>query len=482
MKGIKKSFKSRRFKMGGYQTLVMVIVIVLVVVLNLVVNKMDITVDLSSDQKYTLTEDTKKLVGGIKDKIKLYYMCQEGNQTVQIEKVLDQYNGLGTIEVIDKDPVVYPNFAKEFVEDTEISNNDVIVVNETNDKSKLVKSTEMLVEGMDYTTYQSTYTLDVEGQITAAIQKVTTDSSVKLYYTSGHNETQMDSALTDIFNKSNIDYEELATASAEKVPEDCNILFINAPQYDFTEDEYQLISDYLQNGGKAMFLLNAVAANDMKNYYKLLSDYGVNVVDGYVSDAQGAMNANYPTMLVPSTEEHEITADVGQSLVVLPVAKGMTTQSDVRSTLTVTPILTTTESAYSKVDFTSQNVEKEEGDIDGPFGLGMVIEDTYTENTQGSGNATEIVVYGSGNFLASDFIADNQYGNRSMLVNSISYLAAASTDTQIETLAIPTRNLSEESVTIQQGDRIFFTVMLVVLLPLTLLAIGFVIWFRRGKN
>lgn len=48
MKGIKNSFKSRKFKMGGYQTLIMVIVIILVIGLNLVVNKMNITVDLSS--------------------------------------------------------------------------------------------------------------------------------------------------------------------------------------------------------------------------------------------------------------------------------------------------------------------------------------------------------------------------------------------------------------------------------------------------
>ena len=98
MKDVKKSFKNRKFKMGGYQTLVMVIVIVLVVVLNLIVNKLNISVDLSSDKKYTLTEDTKKLAQGIKDKVKLYYMCQEGNQQSVIEKVLEQYNGLGNIE------------------------------------------------------------------------------------------------------------------------------------------------------------------------------------------------------------------------------------------------------------------------------------------------------------------------------------------------------------------------------------------------
>ena len=89
MKDLKKNFTSRQFKMGGYQTLVMVIVIVLVIVLNLVVHKLNITVDLSSDQKYTLTEKSKELASGIKDSIKMYYMCQDGSENVMIEKVLE---------------------------------------------------------------------------------------------------------------------------------------------------------------------------------------------------------------------------------------------------------------------------------------------------------------------------------------------------------------------------------------------------------
>ena len=72
--------------MGGYQTLIMVIVIILVIGLNLVVNKMNITVDLSSQKMFTLTSDTTNLVDKIKDKVTLYYMCQDGSEMTQIEK------------------------------------------------------------------------------------------------------------------------------------------------------------------------------------------------------------------------------------------------------------------------------------------------------------------------------------------------------------------------------------------------------------
>ena len=116
MKGIKNSFKSRKFKMGGYQTLIMVIVIILVIGLNLVVNKMNITVDLSSQKMFTLTSDTTNLADKIKDKVTLYYMCQDGSEMTQIEKVVDNYDGLGTIKVVKKDPVVYPNFSKTYTD------------------------------------------------------------------------------------------------------------------------------------------------------------------------------------------------------------------------------------------------------------------------------------------------------------------------------------------------------------------------------
>ena len=104
---VKQSFSSRKFKMGGFQTLMIAIVVIVVVVLNLLVGKMNITVDLSSDKIYTLTDDTKNLVSGLSDDITIYYMVQDGNEATAIEKVLDEYARLSHIKVEKKDPVVY---------------------------------------------------------------------------------------------------------------------------------------------------------------------------------------------------------------------------------------------------------------------------------------------------------------------------------------------------------------------------------------
>lgn len=107
----------------------MVIVIIVVIVLNLLVGKLNITVDLSSDKIFSLTDETKNMAAGLNDDIVIYYMVQSGKEVTPIEKVLDEYGRLGHIRVEKKDPVIYPNFSKDFTDD-EIKDNDVIVVNE----------------------------------------------------------------------------------------------------------------------------------------------------------------------------------------------------------------------------------------------------------------------------------------------------------------------------------------------------------------
>ena len=123
-------------------------------------------------------------------------------------------------------------------------------------------------------------------------------------------------------------------------------------------------------------------------------------------------------------------------------------------------------------------MDKEDGDINGPFSVALSVKDSYAEKTKGTGHATEIVVFGSVSFETSTFLETNQFGNRTVLLNSLSYLAGQETTT----LAIPTRSLQQESVQIQESDRIFFTVLLVVIIPLILLGSGLFIWIKRRKN
>lgn len=499
-KNIKQAFSSRNFKMGGFQTLIMVVVIAVVIVLNLIVGKMDLSVDLSKDDMYTLSDETRNLASGLKDEITIYYLCQEGQETlnigksIDIERIVDQYGKLAHIKVEKKDPIQYPAFAKDYT-DEEVSNHDIIVVNTTKNTNKYLSAESLIVSEADYTSGSYNYSIDLEGQVTAAIQSLTSGSTKKLYMTSGHGEVELGSAFSDMLGKSNYTTDTLETLSADRVPEDCDILLVNAPQYDFNEEEYKILHDYLQEGGRAMFFLNMQAASTT-NYYKLLSDYGVNAQKGYVVDSELALRADLPLAYFPNVNSHDITADAANSMVYMDYSVGLTSQSDARSGLTVESLLDTSETAYSRTDNKEMDYsDKVDSDIAGPFSLAMAVSDTHAESddtasgvaastaaagqdTTDTDGETRLVVYSSPDFATDAVISTNQYGNRSMLLNSLTWL----TGEEVSSLAIPSRSLSQATVSIASGSVVFWTAALVIILPLALLIIGFVIWFRRRRR
>lgn len=473
----RQSFSSRKFKMGGFQTLTMVIVVIVVIVLNLMVGKLNITVDLSSDKIFSLTDETKNMLSGLGDDISIYYMVQSGKEAAAVEKVLDEYDRFARIHIEKKDPVIYPNFAKDFTDD-EIKDNDVLIVNKARNASRHVAYSEMLIQDVDYSTYSQTNSLDAEGKITAAIMGVTSADTKKIYVLSGHGETELGEECSDILEKSNMATEVFDSSKADKVPEDCDILILNGPKYDLTKEEYDILSSYLQDGGKAMIYLNP-EAESQPNFKKLLKDYGLDVVNGYIVDASQSMSANLPTILQPTMKEHDITADVQDGSVFQAISVGMTSDEKVRSTLKIETILQSSDSSFSRVDQKLKTVEKADSDISGPFITAAAVTDTYSEKKKGAGYATKLFVMGNClNEYNQVFIGSNQYGNRTMLLNTLGWLAGSETNT----LAIPVRSLDTETVRMEAGTIAFWIVFLVVLLPLCLLGIGFVIWYRRRKR
>lgn len=472
---IKQSFSSRSFKMGGFQTFVMVIVIVLVVVINLVVGKMNLSVDLSSDKIYTLTDESKDLIGGLNDDITLYYMCQSGNEMEQIEKVLNEYDSLGHVTVEKKDPVVYPNFAKNYT-DEELTGNDVIVVNNKTNASRFVAQAEMITQGYNSNYTATSTTLDAEGQITAAIWSVTSSEAKKIYLTTGHGELELDSEFTSVLDKSNIETDSLETKTATEIPSDCDALLVYGPMYDLSDGEHELFRNYMKNGGRVLIFLNA-EAEEQKNLDKLLTEYGIHRVSGYVVDTGQCYSPSYPTILQPTVKEHDITSGETDSIVYQANAVGLTKEDTMRSTLTVEPLMETSAEAFSRTDMKADSIEKIDSDIAGPFSTGMASYEADGEDSEEEKTA-KLVVYGSYTMADQSFMASSQFGNRSIVLNTMSWLC----DSQTKNFAIPSRSLDMQQVSIEASDKIVWTTMLVVILPLAVLGTGFIIWFRRRKR
>ena len=471
---IKASFTSRKFRGGAYATTISAIVIIMVIVVNIIVTQLGLKVDVSNEGMYTITDVTKDYVNNIKDDITIYYLVQSGNEDDKFTEIVNKYPGLSKhIKVEFKDPILYPNFAKQYVDDT-ISDNSVLVVNETNGRAKYVDNSDMLVTEIDYQTYQSNVTgIDVEGQITSAIQYVTTDDLPLMYMVQGHGETEIGTTLASALAKVNVKTDTLSTLTVESIPEDCSILLINAPQNDYSSDEVTMIKDYLSKGGDAIILAD-YRSSSLENFNSLLNYYGVSLVPGIVLEgSQGYYMGQYVNNLVPKLGYHDITSTLSnnKTSVVVPTATGIQTLDSARSTIEITPLMTTSDSAYSKIDINSSSVDKEDGDIDGPFSLGVAIDEKYNDVE------TKLVVYGSSFMLDESMVSYSSIGNLDLFLNSVNYVADAP-----DALAVRTVSVEQKYLTMNAAQVNFWAVLIVAVIPVLILACGGYVCIRRRKR
>ncbi len=470
----KASFTSKKFRGGAYATVISVIVIIMVLLVNLFVTQLNIKIDISKEGMYTLTDTTKDYVKGLKDDITIYYMVQTGNEDETLTEIVDKYEDLSDkIKVEYKDPVLYPNFASGYTDD-EVTNNSLIVVNNANKRAKYIDVSDMYQTQIDYSTYQSQTTgIDAEGQVTSALQYVTTEDLPVMYMVEGHGETEIGDTLTSSLAKVNVTTKTLSTLTVENIPDDCSILFINGPQQDYTEDEIAMVKDYLAEGGDAIILVD-YAAEGLDNFDGLMNYYGINFVNGIVlEEEQGYYMGQYVNNLVPNVNSHDITSSIisENTSVVAPTAVGIQTLDTKRSTTQIDPLLTTSDSAYSKVDVNSSTVEKQEEDIDGPFDLGVAITEDYNDIE------SKLVVLGSSLLIDESMMSYPSIGNLDLILNSVNFVSDKESN-----LAIRTRSLVPEYLTMNAAQVNFWAIVVVVVIPVFILAFGGFICVRRRKK
>jgi ABC-2 type transport system permease protein len=472
IQAVKDSFSGRKFRSGAYVTVISTIVVIIVVVVNMLVSKMDIQIDLSTQDIYTLSADTKGMVKGLTDDVTIYYMIEPGNETTVYQEIAKKYDSLSDkITVENKDPVLYPMFASEYVED-EVAQNSFIVVNNANNRAKYIDGGEMLIQEMNQETFQNETTgIDVEGKLTSAIQYVTATDLPVMYVVDGHGEMAITDSFSEALEKMNIKLQTIQTYSKSSIPDDCDILYINAPESDLTVVEAAMIKEYLIAGGNAIVTLDAVA-EELPNFTSILEYFGIEKVNGIVMEGDANMHlTNYPHFLAPTIINHEITEQAisKQIPVIMPVTAGLLISDTKRSSLTVEPLLETSDTAYAKPGSSFKTYEKEEKDVDGPFYLGLAATDTYNDVT------AKLVVYST---EAMFDVSTVNYGNSAILSGTIGFLSSG----DMKLLSIPTKSVTPDYIYLTQEQAFTWGAVTVIFIPAFILIIGVMVSLRRRKR
>lgn len=470
------NFSKKHIKNGSYSMTMTVVFIAVVIVINMIVGELPskyTEIDVSGQKLYSIGDETKELLSELEKDVTIYQIAQSGGEDEVITSLLKKYEDESEhIKVEQKDPVVNPKFASEYTTDN-LSANSLIVT--CGDRSKVIDYNNMYESDIDYQTYSyQTTGFDGEGQITSAIGYVTSENLPILYTLTGHGETELGSTMKEGIEKANMEIKSLNLVSEGSVPEDADCLFIGSPSTDISSDEKDAILEYLENGGKAM-IFSDYNENKMENFDEILANYGLERTEGIVFEGDSQHYAmQMPYYILPDVGSAEAVSGMSSDgyMVLAPFAQGIVQADDVRSTVVVNSLLSTSDQAYSKSNLSSGSLEKEDGDTDGPFDVGVSV----TENVDDK--ETKLVYYSASSLLDSQVNQMVSGGNEKLVMESLKWMV----DTEeTVTVSIPSKSLQVSSLMIPGYDAIFWKICVMGVIPGFFLVAGFVVWFKRRR-
>lgn len=469
------SVSVKHFSVGAYSTSMIVVAVVITVLVNLVVGELPSTltsIDLTGNKLYSLTDQSIEFVQNMEEDVTIYVLVNEESADNTLAQTLQRYDDLSdhiTVEYVD--PTVNPRFHTQYTS-SNISINSMIVVSDK--RSVVIDSNDVYASTFDYTTYSyATTGYDGEGQITSALDYVTSDEIPKVYMLVGHGEATFSTTFTDALSKENVEYETINLMNYDAIPEDAACVVIHAPSNDFSEDDKNKVIAYLETGGKVV-TSTVYTGEDMPNYHGILEYMGINVVDGLVLEGDSNYYYQSPFYLLPEVAITDYTSSIsGYNYIFAPYAQGMQLVTEDES-LSFTEILSTTSDAYAKSDVSnSADYSKTENDVAGPFAIGVeavkTIEDTGKEAT--------LVAYSCGE-LFTDAASQMVGGaNQMLFTNTISSFV----DHEVS-VSIPVKGYEVSTLTLTQSNIVMLAALTTIILPLATLIIGFIIWFKRRRR
>lgn len=298
---------------GSYSLILTAVVLALVMVLNVLAGALPENMtkyDMSATKLYSVTGNTRAVISALEDDVTIYWIVQAGEEDDVIENLLADMKVFLTHPGGKKIRTCI-RFAEQYT-DEPVQNNSLVV--EAGERSRFIGYQDIYIQEPDLYSYTYNTSFDGEGAITSAIDYVVSEDLPKISILEGHGETELPASFKEQMEKDNMELSALSLLTAETVPEDADCVVIFGPQSDISPEEKEILSGYVENGGKLFVAAGPVKDGALENLNSLLEDYGITVADGIVVEGDREHYAlQTPHALIPELADHEITASLAEA-------------------------------------------------------------------------------------------------------------------------------------------------------------------------
>jgi len=428
------------------------IILAIVVFINLIFNKLNFNFDLTENEMYKISDETKEITSKLDKKMNVYCFVEDENKANVISELTANF--CKTSDMLNynvMNPIEHPEVTKRYTEDgSEITNNTVIFDNGEN--YKIIPYEEMF--SYNYLTGQNNL-LVAEEKFCTAVMSLNQDNVAKVALLTGHGESFDDSLKNRVEN---------IGAKCESVDirnndiSGFNVLMLISPKIDFTGSELEKIDSFLSNGGTVIASIDAsIPHHEMLEGF--LAEWGI-VVDRnmvFSTDAKSIMG-NQPYSVIGSLNSHPITDALIKDNIspVFFASRGITPKWEVQNGISVTVLAQSSENA-SAISIDTQ--EEEENGV-------------YALLTLSQGEKGRIFTFGSNMFFSEDLKVYNQ----DLLRNIITW----STDGELISGVSP-KIVTGSNISVPKSSIMLWIVLFGVLVPALIAVAGIVVAIRRKK-
>ncbi len=441
---------SRSVRYGSNTAVMSLAFLGILALINVLANRFPQRLDLTQNKLYTLSPLSVQVVQELKQPVHIIAFYRTGDSgREELGDLLKEYvrhSNLITYEFVD--PQLSPGLARQY--EVQFSGTTVLV---SGDKKQTVTGSD-------------------EGALTSALLKLERTKPEVAYYLTGHGEldftasTQNGAATAKAkLEEQNYSVKPLNLAATGKVPADASLVVVAGPTAPLLPDEVTALESYLDNGGKALFLVDK---RQKPILGPIAEKYGIQIGDGVVIDPAQSMMNDPLTPIITRYQFSPVTKDLPELL--FQVATTVTPAPTPPAGLQVQPLAQTTEESWLNTD---PKVVHYNAGVD-PKGPLTVVASVTKASSGGQDTSGMRIVFIGDVAFATNAVISFAPGNSALLTNAANWLTANEDLIQIQA-KVPTDRMLILSNTqlnlLLYGSAVF--------LPLLVVAMGVLVWWNR---
>ncbi len=485
------ALRGRQVRYGGNALLMIVLFIGIVALIAFLSQRYSKRIDLTASHSFSISQQSKKVLDNLPQPVKAWAFFSQTSNRADTETLLKSYTaasgGKFSYEMVDPD--ARPTLASQY--GLTQGDTDIVVLEMGAKRQKLTGS--------------------AESDITSGLSRISSDTQKVVYLLQGHGERSTDdtsqngvllaqqalqgdnyvvkplslisapaiSSTTSLTSTGSLTATTAVTVSGGltntaqpqqfgKIPADAAVLVINAPQVPLLDGEWQIVSQWLNNGGK-LFVLEDGLGGPTGIEPSLLADWGLRVRDDLAIDPSGSATGDPATLVIQRGDFSPITKDM-RAEAIMPGARSIDVPQQTTQGTTFTPIAQTSSQSWGESDLAhlSTGVRYDPGkDTLGPLTIALT-----AERDAPGGAKARLALYANSRFSSDRWI--NSGGNLDLFVNTVNWLAE---DEQL--ISIRAQAPAVRTLFIPPTDAKLIVFFSVAALPLLVLGLGAVVWWRR---